>query len=179
MDAIDREPPVHVVPYDSSWPVLFERERTALERALAPLLAGPIEHVGSTAVPGLVAKPVIDIMAGVADLEGSRDAFPVIRDLGYVDFPYRPEVMHWFCKPSPAFRTHHLHLVPFRSRLWIERLAFRDYLRIDPVTAREYGELKQDLARRHEFDREAYTQAKEPFVRRVLERALAPKPESA
>jgi|SRR5437016_9341069 len=178
MTANEQEAPVHVVPYDASWPTLFERERAILEPALAPWLGGPIEHVGSTAVPGLAAKPVIDIMAGVKDLAESRDAFPVVSDLGYVYFPYRSEAMHWFCKPSPSFRTHHLHLVPFCSRLWIERLAFRDYLRRNPATAREYAELKQGWAKQHEFDREAYTQAKEPFIRQVVERALAAKPES-
>jgi GrpB-like predicted nucleotidyltransferase (UPF0157 family) len=77
-------------------------------------------------------------------------------------------VMHWFCKPSPAHRTHHLHLVPLGSPLWIEQLAFRDYLRTHPDTAREYASLKHTLAAAHRFDREAYTAAKGPFVRRVL-----------
>ena len=168
--------PVHVVPDDACWPALFDRERIVLKRALAPWLAGPIEHIGSTAVPGLAAKPVIDIMAAVRSLAESRAALAAVIELGYVYFPYRAEVMHWFCKPSPSFRTHHLHLVPFRSRLWVERLAFRDVLRRDPATAREYAELKQRLAKRYELDREAYTDAKEPFVRRVIERALAGKP---
>jgi GrpB-like predicted nucleotidyltransferase (UPF0157 family) len=140
-----------------------------LRTTLEPWLGGPIEHVGSTAVPGLLAKPVIDIMAGVRDLEGSAAAIPVLVERGWVYFPYRSDVMHWFCKPSPAFRTHHLHLVPFRSRLWIDRIAFRDELRRDSSLAAEYAELKKALAQRYEFDREAYTEAKGPFVRRVLE----------
>ena len=100
------------------------------------------------------------------------DAIAAAGRLGYVYYPYRPDEMHWFCKPSAAFRTHHLHLVPFDSRLWIERLAFRDFLRCDPATAAEYAALKVQLATEFEFDRESYTEAKGPFIRRVIELAL-------
>jgi GrpB-like predicted nucleotidyltransferase (UPF0157 family)/L-amino acid N-acyltransferase YncA len=160
--------PVHIVPYDAAWPDAFDREREVLAAALAPWLAGPIEHVGSTAVPGLVAKPVIDIAAAVRDLETSRPAIVELARLGYCYAPYRVDVMHWFCKPSASFRTHHLHLVPFRSQLWFDRLVFRDFLRAHAETATEYAALKQQLAAIHEFDREAYTDAKSPFVERVL-----------
>ena len=163
---------IAVVEYDARWPSLFERERTLLEPVLRPWLAGPIEHVGSTAVPGLAAKPTIDIMAAVESLEASRTALPVLSRLDYVYFPHRPSLMHWFCKPSPISRTHHLHLVPFRSRLWVERLAFRDYLRRNSATAAEYADLKRRLAKQYEFDREGYTDAKDPFIRRVLQVAL-------
>ena len=142
-----------------------------LARALSPWLAGPIEHIGSTAVPGLTAKPVIDIMAGVRDLESSVDARVPLAALHYMYFPYRPDVMHWFCKPSPGRRTHHLHLVPVKSALWTERLIFRDYLRSSSATAAEYAALKVALAVQHQFDREAYTDAKGAFVRAVLDRA--------
>ena len=76
--------------------------------------------------------------------------------------------MHWFCKPSAAFRTHHLHLVPLGSRRWIECLAFRDALRRDEALAGEYAALKHTLAASFQFDREAYTEGKTPFVQRVL-----------
>ena len=76
--------------------------------------------------------------------------------------------MHWFCKPSPQSRTHHLHLVPYGSALWMQRLRFRDALRADPALAAEYAALKCELARRFRHDREAYTEAKTPFVERVL-----------
>ena len=81
--------------------------------------------------------------------------------------------MHWLCKPSPAHRTHHLHLVPVDSLLWIEQLAFRDYLRNHLDVAREYATLKQRLADEHRFDREAYTVAKTPFVAQIINRALS------
>jgi GrpB-like predicted nucleotidyltransferase (UPF0157 family) len=169
------EQPVHIVPYDESWPSRFEQERTIMDRVIGGWVVGGIEHVGSTAVPGLVAKPVIDIMVGVESLEASRAAIPVLGEIEYCYFPYRPDVMHWFCKPSPSFRTHHLHLIPFRSRLWVERLAFRDYLRGHTDVAVEYAELKQRLAAQHRLDREAYTDAKTPFVERIVKIALAEK----
>ncbi len=171
--------PVRVVPYDASWPAEFERERRDLAALLAPWLVGPIEHVGSTAVPGLAAKPVIDIMAGVRDLDSSRPVIDVMPRLGYCYWPYREEVMHWFCKPSDAFRTHHLHVVPFRSQLWRDRLAFRDYLRVHRPVAEEYASLKRRLAKRFELDREAYTDAKLPFVNRVLRMAAQNAPRRA
>ena len=162
---------VHVVPYDPTWPERFEEERHVLADALAPWLVGPIEHVGSTAVPGLAAKPVIDIMAPVRDLESSRSTIEALSILGYCYWPYRAEVMHWFCKPSAAHRTHHLHVVPYSSQLWFDRLAFRNYLRAHPAVAADYANLKHGLAKMYEFDRDAYTEAKLPFVEQVLRMA--------
>jgi GrpB-like predicted nucleotidyltransferase (UPF0157 family) len=159
---------VEIVEYDALWPLKFEAERALLQTVLAQWLAGPIEHVGSTAIVGMPAKPVIDIMAGVSSLEASRPAIGELAKAGYVYFPYRVEVMHWFCKPSAALRTHHLHLVPVGSRRWVECLAFRDSLRRDEELAKEYAALKRRLAKEFKFDREAYTEAKTPFVERVL-----------
>src|SRR5215468_5006738 len=96
------EAPVEIVSYDPSWPSRFQEEADLLRRALTRWLAGPIEHIGSTAVPGLAAKPVIDIMGGVSSLEASRPAIAAATELGYCYAPYRPEFEHWFCRPSPA-----------------------------------------------------------------------------
>lgn len=160
--------PIEIVPYDGSWLAHFADEREALVKVLRPWLCGPIEHVGSTAVPGLAAKPVIDIMAGVETLEASRAAIARLEAFGYCYAPYRADVMHWFCKPSPALRTHHLHLVPVHSSRWVECLTFRDALRADAELARAYEAVKLDLAARFRDDREAYTQAKASFIRAVL-----------
>ena len=165
------EAPVLLVDYDPAWPAAFESERGRLASVLGEWLTGPIEHIGSTAVPGLRAKPVLDIMAGVESLTASRPAIEAVARLDYVHFPYRADVMHWLCKPSPAHRTHHLHLVPFGSALWHERLLFRDVLRRDRALAAEYAELKTRLAHQYRNDREAYTEAKSAFVVRVLTRA--------
>lgn len=168
-----REAPVEIVAYDPVWPSLFEVERQMLLQTIGPWLAGPVEHIGSTAIAGLAAKPVIDIMATVASLDASRPALAALAAAGYCYFPYRPDSEHWFCKPSPAFRTHHLHLVPAGSRQWIAAIAFRDYLRAHPAIAAEYGTLKVGLAREYRLDREAYTQAKGPFVTRITGLALS------
>ena len=163
---------VRIEPYDPAWPGEFEAEKARLEPVLAPWLAGEIHHVGSTSVPGLGAKPVIDILAEVRSLEESRDAIEPLRALSYWWFPYQVELMNWFCKPSPEHRTHHLHLVVPGSQAWREELAFRDALRAEPETARAYEELKRRLADEHMHDREAYTVAKTEFVESVLARVL-------
>lgn len=154
---------------------MFAREAGFLEPVLAPWLAGPIEHIGSTAVPGLHAKPIIDIMAGVRDLDTSRPAIGALAALQYRYFPYKSDVMHWFCKPSDAVRTHHLHLVPYESLLWRERLAFRDRLRSEPALSAAYRDLKIALSKAHRDDREAYTEAKSRFIAEALS---APRPPS-
>jgi GrpB-like predicted nucleotidyltransferase (UPF0157 family) len=162
------EAPILIEPYNPAWPEAFEAERRILLSVLERWLAGRIEHVGSTAVPGLAAKPVIDIMAPVADLESSRPALEALRDIGYCYFPYRADVMHWLCKPSPEFRTHHLHLVPLGSALWVERLAFRDLLIAEPSVASDYAALKHRLAAEFRHDRERYTDEKGPFIEAAL-----------
>jgi GrpB-like predicted nucleotidyltransferase (UPF0157 family) len=164
---------VVVVPYSESWPAMFSAEAALLQAVLEPWLIAEIEHIGSTAVVGLHAKPVIDIMAPVKDLESSRQAIEAAQTVGYCYYPYKPDEMHWFCKPTPAMRTHHLHLVPWRSQLWQQRLAFRDALRQNPGLAQRYGDLKLELAAKHGVDREAYTEAKAPFVASVLHTQLA------
>jgi GrpB-like predicted nucleotidyltransferase (UPF0157 family) len=170
---MSNDAPVHIAAYDHDWPSRFEAERQLLIDAIGPwLVAGSIEHIGSTAIPGLDAKPVIDIMAGVESLDRSRAALPVLERHRYCYAAYRTEVMHWLCKPSPTQRTHHLHLVPLGSPLWIEQLAFRDYLRTHPDVAIEYAALKRRLAEAHRFDREAYTNAKASFIQRALQNAL-------
>ena len=164
----ERDAVIRVAPYDPSWPRRFLEEEALLQTVLQPWLAGAIEHIGSTAVPGLAAKPIIDLMAPVNSLEHSRPAISAATSVGYVYFPYKPDVMHWFCKPSPTRRTHHLHLVPRESVLWAERLAFREALRQDESLSNEYAVLKRRLAKQYEYDREAYTEAKAPFILAVL-----------
>jgi GrpB-like predicted nucleotidyltransferase (UPF0157 family) len=156
--------------YDSSWPSKFEDEKRYLMAIAGEWFFGAIEHVGSTAVPGMVAKPVIDVMFGVKSLEVSRPAIEVLVASGYKYWPYKTEVMHWFCKPSDAFRTHHLHLIPFESPLWIERIQFRDLLCSDDNLASQYANLKHELAVAYKEDREAYTEKKWPFIQQALKR---------
>ena len=168
-----RDEAIHLVEYDPSWPDGFRVEAAAIEAAIGPWISGGIHHVGSTAVPGLTAKPVIDILVGVASLEASRPCIDLLAPLRYVYSAYRAEVMHWFCKPDPAKRTHHLHLVPTGSQRYVEELAFRDYLRAHPDHADAYVNLKRELAARYRDDREGYTQGKADFVRQLTDRAVA------
>jgi GrpB-like predicted nucleotidyltransferase (UPF0157 family) len=159
---------VRIVDYDPSWLLKFEAERTALRECIGPWVIGEIHHVGSTSVPGLPAKPTIDILVGVDSLDQSRPCIDKVASLNYVYWPYRSDVMHWFCKPHAAWRTHHLHLVPVGSRRYLDELAFRDALRADAALAERYAVLKRDLAARFASDREAYTKHKAPFVQEVL-----------
>jgi GrpB-like predicted nucleotidyltransferase (UPF0157 family) len=157
--------PIRVVAHDPQWPERFEQERALLAEAIGPWVVGGIHHVGSTAVPGLDAKPTIDVLVGVEDLESARGCFESLAELGYLYAPYRPKEMHWFCKPSPSRREFHLHLVPVDSSRFQDELVFRDRLRADPKLAREYAELKRSLAARFPGDREFYTEAKGEFIR--------------
>ena len=166
-----KDAPIELAPYSAVWPQLFDEEEKLLAAALQPWLVGVIEHIGSTAIPGILAKPVIDIMAPVHGLEVALPAIEALRSLNYVYFPYKPEEMHWFCKPSPEHRTHHLHLVPRGSASWHRRLAFRNALRRDPNLAAEYEALKLRLAAIHRNDRDAYTEAKRHFIDSVVARA--------
>ena len=168
---VEPEPPIELVAYDPTWPAKFAGEREILALALGRWLVGPIEHIGSTAVPGLAAKPIVDIMAPVATLSDSRPAIEAAAGLGYIFYPYKPDVMHWFCKPSRHLRTHHLHMVPLGSELWKARIAFRDALRSDALLLAEYQSLKLQLVERFSRDRDAYTEAKGPFIQRVLHEA--------
>jgi len=163
--------PVILEEYDFSWTSKFEEEKSHLMAIAGEWYFGSIEHVGSTAVPGMVAKPVIDVMFGVKSLEESKPAIEVLVADGYEYWPYKIEVMHWFCKPSDAFRTHHLHLIPFESPLWKERIQFRDLLRSDANVASQYANLKRELAAAYKEDREAYTEKKWPFIRQALQSA--------
>jgi GrpB-like predicted nucleotidyltransferase (UPF0157 family) len=157
-----RDAEVEIVAYDPAWPFAFERERVRL----APLLDGvKIHHFGSTAVPGLAAKPVIDMIALVPDLDAP--IAELVRSAGY-QFPpaFNATLEHrrFLCYPSASHRTHHLHLVDERREL-DRRLRFRDRLCADPTLASQYVALKRALAERYRDDREAYTAAKGEFVR--------------
>jgi len=159
--------PSVVVPYDPEWPARFEQERARLETALAPWLDGGIHHIGSTAVPGLAAKPIIDMLAGVRDLEEAVAAFPPLEALGYTYREHRPEAYLLF----QADRG--VHLTEPGSDLWRERLAFRDALRRDPALRAEYSAWK-----RAHGDGTGYSASKWPFVARVLaEAGVALKPD--
>ena len=162
---------IAIVSYDFEWPRRFEAERALLADVLRPWLAGGIHHVGSTAIPGLAAKPIIDMIAGVGDFKEARAAYAPLQRHGYHHTPHRPGIAHHFSKPSPdpLDAQYSLHLTEPGSDLWLERLALRDTLVADPALAAEYQSLKLQLRERHPEDLAAYTTGKGEFVARVLE----------
>ena len=157
-----RDAPVEIEDYDPSWPGRFGAEAARLAEIVAGL---ELHHIGSTAVPGLAAKPIIDMMAEVDDLD---EFVPALVERGGYQCPaaYNATLTgrRWLCRPSAAHRTHHLHLVADPDEL-TRHLHFRDTLRNDPQLASEYAALKRDLAERMAEDREGYTAAKAAFVK--------------
>ena len=159
-----------IVPYDADWPAAFEREAAALREAFTGVETLR-EHVGSTAVPGLGAKPIIDIMLGVRDLADVTSRMPTLREHGYqyvrkyeAQLPDR----RYFRKPVRRPRTHHLHAVVVGSPFWVDHLRFRDHLRMHANVARAYYELKLRLVKECSAAGTDYTEAKSPFIQAVL-----------
>jgi len=158
---------IELVPYDSAWPKKFEAERTRLLSLFADDFVG-IEHFGSTAIPGMTAKPIIDILGGVETLTGVDALSTRLCELGYstsAEVNASLSDRKWFMRWADGRRTHHLHVVVHGGGVWRERLAFRDRQRADAEAAARYESLKTSLATKHRDDREAYTAAKANFVR--------------
>jgi GrpB-like predicted nucleotidyltransferase (UPF0157 family) len=166
-----------IAPYDPQWPVLFEREKQLLIEALNkwPII---IEHIGSTAVTGLAAKPVIDIMIGIELLDMANHEFiAALVHLGYEYVPeYEKEIpdRRYFRKNSQeGVRTHQIHVAQQASEFWQRQLAFRDYLRTHPETAQQYAELKRHLAGMY-IDTQEYARAKSNFIQKILHKNQNP-----
>jgi GrpB-like predicted nucleotidyltransferase (UPF0157 family) len=164
---------VLVLDYDPEWPARFAEQRPLVEELLRPLLAGPVEHIGSTAVTGLRAKPVIDMLAPVSSLIDVQAAVPVLADAGWLFWPDDPcrHYRLWFLRPAPEARTHHLHVIEGRQAHAVALVAFRDLLHADEGLRREYADLKDRLAQQHPGNRNAYSNAKGSFVAQALRRA--------
>lgn len=160
---------VRLAPYTAEWKRLFEQEKALLQAAIGHHVLD-IQHVGSTSIPGMVAKPIIDVGIAVTSFEGARVCIQPIEQLGY---EYRGEfgipLRHYFVKGDP--RTHHLHMHELDSPDWENQVLFRDYLIQHPALAEEYAALKVDLAQRYRTDRGAYLDSKAPFIQRVMEMA--------
>jgi GrpB-like predicted nucleotidyltransferase (UPF0157 family) len=174
-----RQDPIRMYPHDPNWAVSFESERQRLTPVLTSWLVRPLEHIGSTAVPGLVSKSIIDIVAVVEDIAPVAEAAVRLGEIGWVEAPEPGDDTArklQFCTPSTELRTHHMHIVERGSSGWRGWLAFRDYLRSHPDIAWEYGELKTRLAHQHGRDpdqRDAYRAGKAEWVREVTSRALS------
>lgn len=166
---------VHISAHDPRWAAQFAAERQRLMDVLPGRFAA-IEHVGSTAVPGLAAKPVIDILAGVGSLSEADALLGPLCANGYetsAEYNATLPDRRWLMRHALGRRTHRLHIVVFGGELWAQWLSFRDVLRADASIAARYERLKHDLASHHRHDREAYTSAKRAFIDDVLAKAGA------
>ena len=159
---------VRVVAYDPEWAALFREESASIDAMLRKHnVVAVLEHIGSTSVPGLAAKPILDTLVGV---EGAVDFAPATTALGEAGYSYRGEQgipgRHFFRRGNP--RQYHVHLVVRESDLWRDYLAFCDHLRTHSDRMMEYAALKYALAARYPRDRESYIDGKAEFVRRIL-----------
>jgi GrpB-like predicted nucleotidyltransferase (UPF0157 family)/predicted kinase len=157
---------VALVPYDPAWPLLFETEKENIGAVLGDRIT-EIHHIGSTAIPGLAAKPVIDILLVVPKLDDVIECIGPLSDLGYAFIDYAQNTERRFFRKGVP-RTHHVHIVAQGNAELHDHLAFRDALRADPQLRDQYATLKFDLAERHRNDRAQYSESKTEFVRRVL-----------
>ena len=161
---------VRVAPHSEEWQAAYEDERALLVAALGELVVD-IQHVGSTAVTGLAAKPIIDIAIAIEDDALAADVSQKLEELGYkfaVDAGSEGGLI-FYRESHPPLRTHHVHVVRFDDPQWRNYLSFRDRLRADPAMRGRYAALKERLAKAFADDREAYTEAKTEFVRSVLD----------
>ncbi len=168
---------LEVVPYDPAWPARFAAERGRIAAALGPL-ALRIDHNGSTAVPGLAAKPVIDIQVSVAALAPLAPFAEPLAAIGYAHVPHADDAFcPFFHRPETWPHTHHVHIVASGGTEERRTLAFRDYLRAHPEALAVYASLKRDVAGRFGGDsfesRNAYAAAKGAFIEDAIRRALA------
>ena len=157
--------------YDASWPARFAEEKARL-LALFPAVLIDVQHIGSTAVHGLVAKPIIDLLAGVESMAVAAALASDLGNAGYttsVEFNATLTDRQWFMRWADGRRTHHLHVVVHGGSVWHEHLRFRDALRSSTALLERYAALKAALAALHPNDREAYTDAKAEFIRAVAE----------
>lgn len=160
---------VRLVPYAEAWKELFEEEKRRLKKAVGRHVIS-IEHVGSTSIPGLISKPILDIGIAVDDFEAARVTISPIEELGY---QFRGEYgiprRHYFVKGHA--RTHHIHVLETTSRDWKTLILFRDYLKQHPEAKEAYQNLKQKLAARFPLDRSSYQDGKAALIQQTLEKA--------
>jgi GrpB-like predicted nucleotidyltransferase (UPF0157 family) len=162
---------VRIEPHQREWSVLFDSEAARLRSVLDDRVLA-IEHVGSTAVEGLAAKPVLDILVLVADEADAKACVEPLEELGYEHRDDDPVPDRYFMAKGPSYgRTHYCSITPRGSDTHHDQVDFRDHLRSHPEVAREYEQLKRDLASEHPDNRRAYTAKKARFIRNVLENA--------
>ncbi|HXV99080.1 MAG TPA: GrpB family protein [Anaerolineae bacterium] len=164
---------VTIIEYSPAWPKLFEQEKILLQNMLEKT-GVIIEHIGSTSVVGLAAKPIIDIMIGLPDFAIANKLVPKFIARGYNYISKYEDVMperRFFIKKSHETNTHHIHMVQIGSEFWERHLLFRDFLRNNPDVAQAYASLKIDLAKCEWQDGNEYAEAKTEFIRNIEDQA--------
>jgi GrpB-like predicted nucleotidyltransferase (UPF0157 family) len=161
---------VKLEPYNDKWSKLFDEERELLSSQLKELIIA-IEHVGSTSIEGLFAKPIIDIAIGVSSLDVIIELKEKVKALGYVEVPVSIDGKHVFARYKEKKITHFLHVMIYNQNLWIDQISFRDYLRLNLDAKIEYIKLKEKLANEYPNDVISYTNEKKKFVDDILKRA--------
>ena len=161
---------VKLEPYDYNWLILFDKERELLSSQLKGLIIN-MEHVGSTSIEGLFAKPIIDIAIGVSSLDKVIKIREKVKGIGYLEVPVSIDGKHVFAKNKENKITHFLHIMIYNQDLWRDQISFRDYLRSFPDAKMEYVKLKEELANKYTNDVVSYTNEKKEFVNNILKRA--------
>ncbi|NIW43530.1 MAG: GrpB family protein [Gammaproteobacteria bacterium] len=162
---------IEVVPYNPIWPEKYQTEAWQIEKIFKDNLIA-IHHIGSTAIPSIKAKPVIDIMVIVQDIEKVAAINPAMIRLGYIPRgEYGIRGRRYFNKNTSGVRSHHVHIYALGNPEIDFHLDFRDYLRAHPTEAQAYSNLKEGLASQYRYDSEAYSESKTEFVKRILELA--------
>jgi GrpB-like predicted nucleotidyltransferase (UPF0157 family) len=163
------KPIVNLSEYNPNWEKQFEYEKNRILDVLGNKVVG-IEHIGSTSIKGLEAKPIIDIIVGAQDLDEVSNFVSPLSEIEYEFVPKSEfKERRFFRKGLWGQGSCHLHICKFNSNEWSEKLLFRHYLRLHPQVAVEYASLKKELASKYQFDRPMYTKKKEPFIKAIIE----------
>lgn len=164
---------VKLLPYNKKWRVLFLKEKKLLKSALQNIDIVNIQHVGSTSIPKLKSKPIIDIAVGIKSLPHGKKCIKPLEKLGY-EYKHDAGIKgrHFFAKGSPENRTHYIHIEKYNGKLWKNHIYFRDYLKKYSKARKEYQKLKKELAIKYANDRDSYTLEKNKFIEKIMKKAV-------
>lgn len=163
---------VKLVPHNHKWAKLFQIEKKRLQNGLGYQVEA-IEHIGSTAVNRMLAKPIIDIAVGIASMRDSKKLVNPLKKLGYEWRQHvgGPHVRLFFAKGPESKRTHYIHLLKYNGEIWKDQIAFRDYLKLNRQVALRYNKLKELLEKKFKDNRTYYTAAKTKFIHSIFKKA--------
>ncbi len=161
---------VKVVPYQKKWATEFEREKARILKVCGDKVVA-VEHIGSTSVPGLAAKPIIDIAIGIKRLKDAKKLLPALRKLNYHFYKEFQRQRLFVAKGPDEKRTHYLHVMRYNGAKWKTDQLFKNYLRTHPKAVEQYSKLKQKLSKVHPDDRQSYADDKNNFIKSIIKKA--------